>query len=97
MTYLRPYRWRRGRRRKITVQVTDRERLNETHWLALRANYRARGFYVNDGFDRHAARRRARHTFWMNERLLRRFVNDVAPLVRARRLRVEIDGRSLAY
>lgn len=89
---LRPYRWFRRGKRRITLRVTDRRRPKRTRWISQWAMARAAGFAAYSGFTDRAARAGHTHSFVVSNRLLARFVRDVEPLVLNGRIAVEIDG-----
>ncbi|MDB5518645.1 MAG: hypothetical protein JWQ17_5403 [Tardiphaga sp.] len=92
-TTLRPLRVLSGALHSVRVEVVDQRRPRRTRWLTQWAIQNAASFRALKGFtDESVARGRAHRFSVGRTRLVRRFVAEIADLIAAGRVIVEIDG-----
>ena len=81
---------------RIRVKIVDAKRVEEARWSLQFAVQRAASFNAIDGLTEAAAHAGRWHSFTIGKRqLLRRFVDDVQPLVVLGRVIVEVDGKRM--
>jgi hypothetical protein len=92
-TTLRPLRVHSGSLHSVRVEVIDQRRPRRTRWLTQWAIQNAASFRALAGFTDESVSRGHAHRFSVGRtRLVRRFVAEVAELIAAGRIIVEIDG-----
>lgn len=85
----------RSDQRHVVLRVSDPSTTKTTRWRLQHAVMRAAGFRACRGLTDQAVRRGRNHAFYVRDVYVRRFLRDVAPLIKGGRVKAFLNGRAL--